>query len=396
MTAQSGVRQQIESGGTVFKGAMLISGTMIGGGMLALPVASAEAGLVPTLVVYFLSWLFMAATGLLLFEVNLWHKGENNLVTMAGKTLGRPGKVLTWILYIFMFYCLMTAYTVGVACFFSTLAPELFSGILGLFGGAVCFLPVLVKGTRLAGKLNLWLIGGLAISYVLFVLFGAPYVQAELISHADWSYTFAAFPIIFASFAYQGIVPTLSTYLDRDPQKMKRAIWMGTLIPFAVYVLWEILILGIVPMESLKGATSAVEPLSLWLSNPYVDVIGQSFAFFALITSFLGVALGLVDFLADGLSIEKKGRGKLFLGLMVLVPPVLLNLLFGNLFITALGFAGGIGSALLLGLLPIAMAWKGRPLNPDSTYRVPGGRPLLALLAAFCLFELLFELSSII
>jgi tyrosine-specific transport protein len=216
------------------------------------------------------------------------------------------------------------------------------------------------------------------------------------VNHSDWTYTFAAFPIIFASFAYQGIVPTLSTYLDRDPKKMKKAIWIGTLVPFIVYIIWEVLILGIVPASALSRASSAVEPLSHWLLNPYVDMVGQSFAFFALITSFLGVALGLVDFLADGLSIQKDNRGKFVLGLLVLLPPIFLNIFFGNLFITALGFAGGIGSALLLGLLPIAMVWKGRPKNPQSTYRVKGGRVLLVLLALFGFAELLFELSTIL
>lgn len=383
-------------GGTVFKGAMLISGTMIGGAMLALPVQTAEAGLMPTLVIYFFSWIFMALTGLLIFEVNLWHEKESNLVSMAARTLGPVGKYATWVLYLFLFYCLMTAYTVGVASFFGALWPTLFSGTLGLFCAAVCFLPILIKGTEFAGKLNLWLVAGLALSYILFVIVAVPFVQNELVSHANWSYIFAAFPVAFTAFAYQGIVPTLSTYLDRDPVKMKRAIWIGTSIPLGAYLLWEILILGVIPIEALTNANSAVEPLKVWVSNPMVDWIGQFFAFFALITSFLGVALGLVDFLADGLSIEKSRRGKVILGLLVLVPPILLNMAFGNLFIQAINYAGGIGCALLLGIIPILMVWRGRSEQNNDQYRVGGGKVLLTALLLFGSFELLLEIIHIL
>ncbi|MES2272690.1 MAG: aromatic amino acid transport family protein, partial [Chlamydiota bacterium] len=53
----------------VFGGTLLVAGTSIGAGMLALPVVTASGGFLPALFVYFLCWLFMTCTGLLLLEI---------------------------------------------------------------------------------------------------------------------------------------------------------------------------------------------------------------------------------------------------------------------------------------------------------------------------------------
>ena len=75
--------------GSVFGGALLVAGTSIGGGMLALPVLTSLGGFIPSLFIYLCCWLFMTCTGLLFLEVSLWMHAEANIVSMADRTLGR-------------------------------------------------------------------------------------------------------------------------------------------------------------------------------------------------------------------------------------------------------------------------------------------------------------------
>src|SRR5690348_7302081 len=96
-----------------FSGALLVAGTSIGAGMLALPVVTALGGFFPSLFVYVLCWLFMTCTGLLMLEICLLMPPGANLVSMAQKYLGRFGEVLAWVLYLFLFYCLSVAYVSG-------------------------------------------------------------------------------------------------------------------------------------------------------------------------------------------------------------------------------------------------------------------------------------------
>ncbi|MBS0654040.1 MAG: tyrosine transporter, partial [Verrucomicrobia bacterium] len=99
--------------GHVLGGTLLIAGTTIGVGMLALPVATGEGGFLPAITIYILCWLFMLCTGLLLLEVCTWMPKDSNLITMAHRLLGPIGKDVCWVVYLFLFVTVMIAHVVG-------------------------------------------------------------------------------------------------------------------------------------------------------------------------------------------------------------------------------------------------------------------------------------------
>lgn len=383
--------------GTVFNGALLVAGTSIGGGMLALPIETGLSGFFPSVLVYFLCWGLMTCTGLLFLEVALSMKKESNIVTMAEQTLGIGGKIFSWCLYLFLFYSLTLAYISGCGNLLAQAFPSIIPAKWGPFLFVLFFGPMIYAGTRIVGKVNAVMMIGLAISYLTFVVLGAPNVKVEKLLETDWSLALMGLPVAFTAFAYQGIIPTLVNYMGHDEKKTRKAIIIGSSIPFLTYIVWQALILGIVPRfgpgslaEALSNNDNAVHPLRNFLHNPSVYIVGQYFAFFALVTSFFGVTLGLFDFLADGLKIEKTPVGKIVLSGIVFVPPLIVSLYNPNLFLVALNYAGGFGCALLLGLLPILMVWKRRYVKGMHTsYALPGGKVLLACLATFVVFEVL-------
>lgn len=390
--------------GSLFKGILLVAGTSIGGGMLALPVLTSLTGFFPSLAIYLLCWLFMASTGLLLLEACTWMKAESNLVTMSQRTLGNWGKWSAWLLYLFLFYCLTVAYIVGCGELVAEVLQKIIPNWFGSLLFAILVFPLLFVGPHFISRLNVILMLGLAISYLTFVFLGLPHVKTELLLRQDWSYSLLALPIAFTSFAYQGIIPTLVTYMHRDIPKIKKAILIGSFLPFFVYTIWQALILGIIPLnepnglvEALNNGETAVQPLKYYLNNPFIYVIAQFFAFFALITSFFGVTLGLIDFLSDGLNIKKDIKGKIWLCLLVLIPPLLIAFTYPGIFLAALDYAGGFGCALLLGLMPILMVWSGRYyLNFPKTNIFPFGKVVLALLILFVIFEVITQIVMMV
>lgn len=385
---------------SVLKGSLLVAGTSIGGGMLALPVLTGLSGYLPSIVVYVLCWAFMACTGLLFLEVCEWMDKGANIVTMAEKTLGKAGKIFAWGIYLFLFYCLTVAYIVGCGNLVVTLFQETIPQWLGAIVFVLVFAPFVYKGVQVVSRLNFYLMLGLAFFYFLFVFLGAKYVDLRLLQFRDWSQITSALPIAFTAFAYQGIIPSLYEYMDHDLQKARKAILIGSSIPLLTYSIWQALIMGIVPIEgpgglkaALMNGQNAVEPLRYFLKNPSVYIIGQFFAFFALLTSFLGVTVGLLDFLADGLGVEKNSKGKFILCLLIFIPPLIIAVSHPHIFLIALDFAGGFGCALLLGLLPILMVWSGRyVLNYSSKPLLGGSKWVLILLAVFVIFELVIEI----
>ena len=170
-------------------------------------------------------------------------------------------------------------------------------------------------------------------------------------------------PVVITSFGFHSIIPTLTTYLHRDRKQLRLTLFVGSLIPFFVYVIWEFLILGIVPIEGdggllsawAKGETAAAS-LSLLLANPWLGRIASAFSLFAIITSFLGVSLSLTDFLTDGFKMKRFSWGREFASLLTFLPPLLFVYTYPGGFILALQYAG-IFVAILLCILPALMAW---------------------------------------
>jgi len=238
----------------------------------------------------------------------------------------------------------------------------------------------------------------LIVSYFGFLFFGIGSIHYEVFDHMDFSKAFLALPVIFTSFSYQGTIPSLLQYMNRDAKKMRKVIIIGSSIPFAVYLLWDLFIKSIVPMNDLviagqRGLTS-VDPLGSFVPGSPILFLGKCFGFFALTTSLMGVTLGLLDFLLDSLKIQKTKYNRFGLAILIYVPPFLIATTNPTIFLRALGFAGGFGCAILLGLLPICMVWSGRYLKhkPKIEGRLGGGKALLILLFLFVSCEIVLEI----
>lgn len=390
--------------GHVVGGTLLIAATTIGVGMLGLPVATGPGGFVPATFVYILTWFFMLCTGLLLLEVCTWMPAEANLITMTHRLLGPVGQAVCWVVYLFLFFTAMIAHVSGGG---STLVDilNLSFGIAMPQSAAMVvyvliFSPVVYLGTRSVDRFNLLMMTGVLITYVLFIVFSAGKVDIDLLKYADWSKAWPALPVLFTAFTYQLIIPTLMTYMNRDVKKVRLSIILGSSIPLVVYLIWELLILGIIPVDTLiqakiRGET-AVMPLKELLQNPWVFKIGSCFAFLVLTTSYIALSLAFLDFVADGLKIKKEGIKKVGLCMGIFLPPMIIAMLYPDIFITALEYAGGISCALLFGLLPPVMVWVGRYLKKyeHKNIQLPGGKLVLSALMLFTFVELILQVMN--
>lgn len=373
-------------------------GTMIGAGMLALPVVTGLSGFLPAIAINLVCCLFMMATGLLLLEAVLWLEDDVNLLTLAHHFLGKWGHLIAAISFLFLYYCLEVSYCAGGAPVFSRVINELFNGLTDLnptgpfsyilfagFFGTLVFL-----GTKAVSRINWILMTGLLLSFVLLIEAGSQKVSYELLKRADWKLSLSAAPVLFGAYGYHNILPSLSSYLKKNIRQLKSSIIFGSLAAFSIYSLWQWIIIGSLSLDDIMGADMRGEPITKTLQNivghPLLVMFGEYFGLFALTTSFLGVSLSMVDFLADGLNISSKGNMRLFLCLAVFVPPVIIAMTYPGIFIEAIGIAGGFGEAILNGLLPIAMVWVGRySMNLPSSYSLFGGRPMLVFLTLFTL-----------
>lgn len=388
-----------------FLGALLIGGTALGAAMLANPVATAGAGILPAYAIYFACWLFSIATGCLFVELATWLPKDSNLLTMAETFLGKAGKWLVLLLYIFLFYLLLIAYvSLGGKLVLSAICEHM-PYLYGVLAFTVFFGGIVLMGTKAGSRTNALLMVGLILSFLIFITLSGEKASLDNANYGGWKYAVLGLPVIFISFSYQGTIPTLYNYLGQNGRKARTALIFGTMIPFFAYLIWDYLIKGVVPVAGPHGllmakqlGQSAIDPLQYAVADSRVYLLGRFFAFFALTTSFIGVTLAMVDFFADLFHVKAKRFKRLYLCLMIFIPVIAVVLINPSIFLTALGLAGGFGSALLLGLLPIILVWVGRKQKRFKNKKrfLFGGDFLLFILFLALVFEIGVSIYTLI
>lgn len=380
----------------------LVAGTCIGGGMLALPVATGVSGFLPSIVVMVICWLAMTLSALLLLEVNLWMKEGAHVISMSSAILGPIGRAISWLIFLFISYASIVAYTAAGGSLMVN-AAELNGLTLSKEWGCLFFILLfggtIYLGSQVVGRVNAVLFIAMIVAYLALVGTGIAEIKADLLAHKRWETSLLAVPLLLTTFSFQTMLPSLTPYLHRHASSLRWAIVGGTTLTLIVYVLWQWLVLGIVPVkgpDSLIEALEVGEPITQFLrehiQSEWVSSIAEYFAFFALITSFLGIALGLFDFLSDGLNIKKTTRGKALLGFLIIVPTFIFAAYFERIFLLALDTSGGFGDAILNGIMPVLMVWIGRYyLKFPTENRVWGGKPLLLGVLVFFVCALALE-----
>lgn len=381
-------------------GTLLIAGITIGAGMLGIPLLTAKAGFLPAMGITTLVWLFMLATGFLYVEATLWMHEGANVLSMSRRFLGRSGRLFSGAIFLFLYYCLMVAYYAAGSPIFTELVQGAFSVSLPGFWGylvyGLVFGAIVAFGMKAVDRINYILTIAMFLSYAALIGVGTPLVSSERFVTNDWSKVVFAAPILFSAFGYHNVIPSLTVYFNRNTKILRRSIFWGTFSGLIVYLLWQWLIIGAVPTSAIENALAQGQPATAALQTltdaPWVMQAAQFFAFFAIITSMLGVAFSMVDFLADGLKIRANGVLRVLLCFLVFLPPFLFSVLDPSIFVLAIGFAGGFGEAFLNGLLPVAMVWVGRYKRQlGGQEQLPGNKTMLGVLFAFGLAVMILE-----
>ncbi|MBS3905183.1 MAG: tyrosine transporter [Simkania sp.] len=392
--------------GSLIGAMLLIAGSCVGAGMLALPIITGLAGFFPSIVMFLIAWAFMLTSAFLMVEINGWFKAQVNIVSMAGHSLGQLGRSISWVLYLFLFYALSVAYISGSGNLTSTMlggilpftlpdwAGSLF--FVGLFGSIVLF------GTRQVDLWNRVLMVGKIVAFLGLVFLGMEHVKPALLEYTDAEYAVFSLPVLIIAFGFHNMIPSITNYLQGDLKRVKQAIVGGSVFALVIYLIWEIIVLGVVPLEgpsgikeSLSMDREAAQAMAGVLGVSWISTFAQILAFFAILTSFLAQSLGLVHFLADGLKKQISGsKESLGLCALALLPPLVLALIYPQLFFKALNFAGGFCANILFGFLPAMIVWMGRKQTQPTSYRVFGGKPLLISVMVIAVVILLMQLGT--
>ncbi len=385
---------------------LMILGTSIGAGMLALPVVTAHESFSITLILLIAAWLLMIIGAFSVLEVNLWLNPNTNLISMAEATIGKWGKSITWVFYLLLLYSLISAYLSGMSDILHSLLASIHIMIprwTSTFLALALFGAIVYRGISSVDLVNRGLMSLKFIAYFIIVIAIVRHIHISTLFQGDLTWRNSAFLVMLTSFGYAIILPSLRTYLDSNKKLLIKVVLFGSLLPFLVYAIWIFAVQGLLPRTGTEGLIAMItsENTNSMLMNSMGQTIGtfwladivKIFISICAITSFLGVSICLTDFIADGLQVAKRGRTSWLVYGVSYLPPLILVLFLPGIYIHALDYAG-ILCLIILVLLPLSMLYFGRyRIAFEGSKILPLGKVaimILLLLGVVLLFASLF------
>ena len=390
---------------SIFGGAMIIAGTVIGAGMLANPTATSGVWFIGSLAVLLYTWFSMLSSGLMILEATTHYPRGANFDTIVKDLLGPAWSAVNGLSVAFVLYLLTYAYIfTGGNLTAHALEQPLWVGQI-IF--TLIFSACVWWSVYWVDRATTILIGGMVISFLWanggLLASAQPGILLDTASGGQahyWIYAGAALPVCLASFGFHGNVSGLFDYFKGDARKVARSLWLGTLIALLIYALWQFAVQGNLPRIEFGPVIAAQDNVAALL-DALAGVAGSGlvrvlsfFSYMAIASSFLGVTLGLLDYLSDLFGFDSSRAGRSKAAALTFLPPLAACLLFPTGFVLAIsyvGFAATVWTAFVPALLLHACRKK---FGAGKGYHVYGGLWLMVWVFLFGVLNVLAQILS--
>ncbi|MDD5281989.1 MAG: aromatic amino acid transport family protein [Candidatus Omnitrophica bacterium] len=375
-----------------------ITGNLIGAGILGLPIKTGMAGLLPSLAgILVISCAMFITAFILAKESTATHQEVFHYPSMYQKYFGSIGKWGATIANLIILYGSLLVYITGATAIIIRFANIHISRELIIL---LFFLPVtaitIAKPKSLL-RCNALFVGLLLISFVVIVVMGEKHVDPQRYWRMDWTMLPAALPIIIMAANFHNIIPTVCKQLDWNFKKILIAIFSGTVIGFIMNGLWVQVGIGVLPFSGSNGIVHALDnnlpatlPLSQAIKTPFFVPVSVIFSLLAIITSYISFGNTTIEFVDDLMINHFKIRNKALTIAAAFIPPLVIAIVYPNIFLCALDFVGGIGVVILFGIFPCVIGLK---LKGPLFRRLVFFIPVFILFTAILLFKVQQELG---
>ena len=397
-------------------GAMIIAGTAIGAGMLANPTSTAGVWFIGSILALIYTWFCMTTSGLMILEANLHYPTGASFDTIVKDLLGKGWNGLNGLSVAFVLYILTYAYITSGGGITQNLLNQAFGSAesavdIGRTSGSLIFCLVLAAfvwlSTKAVDRFTTALIGGMVIAFFLSTAGLLGSVKSDVLLNTVATgeqqylpYLLTALPVCLVSFGFHGNVPSLVKYYHRDGGRVMKSIFIGTSLALVIYILWQLAIQGNLPRSEFapvieKGGdvSALLEALHKYIETDYITVILNFFAYMAIASSFLGVTLGLFDYIADLLRFDDSFAGRSKTALVTFLPPLLLSLQFPYGFVIAIGYAG-LAATIWAAIVPALLVRASRQKFSQASYKVYGGNFMIGFIILFGVLNIAAQVGA--
>ena len=225
---------------------------------------------------------------------------------------------------------------------------------------------ILLLGVSTVDRINRLFFIVMITCFILILIFLLiPAKASTVFLHFNYSsgLALAVLPVVYTAFGFHGCTTPLVSYVGNRPVALKWVFILGSTLPLVAYILWLVASLGVLSVDqaNVLGESGTVATLVKMLSvdayhSSWFKPLVNLFSGFAIITSFLGVALGLFDYIFAAFTKGEGWLARILAGCFTFVPPLVFAIYYPGAFVAALGYAA-IPLAFIATLLPFAMMW---------------------------------------
>ncbi len=361
-----------------------VVGNLIGAGILALPIQTGGAGLVFSFVAMVLCSGAMYFSAVTLAREAAEARSESfNYPSLYQRYLGSVGKWVAVITNLFILYGLLTAYLCGgtaiiLSVFGVTAHKTLWQlvTVLALFSALSAFT---MGETKIIARYNGLLMIVLAVSFAAIVAIGATHIKPKRELFFNLQFLPIAVPVILTAFHFHNIIPSISTHLEWNMKAIKTSMGIGMIIGFLMNLSWVAVGIGVLPLVvgkyniiyTFTHGVPVTVPISDILKNPLFSFFATLFAIVAICTSSIANGMGLLDFNRDLLTNTFGKSGKAWTVVLTFLPPLPIAIFFPNIFLKMIRVVGGVGIAVLFGVLPSIVCFKKRGSQKRRSWPSP-------------------------
>ena len=349
--------------------ALIVSGT-IGAGILGMPYAIAQLGLIPGFFLIIFLGLLMMGLNLLLADVAIRTGDRFQLVGFAKKYLGAWGEYTMMIMFYTILFGALVVYVIGVGSALSAL----FGGSSFVWSLVFYFFASLsvVTGLRTVKIVELVLMVCILVVVVGIFFWSAPSFSLDNMLYVQVPAFFVPYGIILFAFHGTNAVPEAYGLLKHARYDFRRAICYAAIINCIVYCMFVFSVVAVTGVATTEIATVG---LGTALGKGML-VAGNIFAVLAMATSFLLIALSFKDSLCWDYNMPK------VLALVcVLMPPLVMFVLGMRGFVTVLSVVGGVAvSVEMLLILLIYLRARNKKCMKNEDFSVRYGYMLVCTL----------------
>jgi len=356
----------------VYEAVATLTGVTIGAGVLGIPFVFSKAGFLTGLLVLAVMALVVVLVNLCVGEIVLRTRGEHQLTGYAGIYLGKWGRRLMFLSIIVGSYGALMAYIIGEG---QSLA-ELFGGN-PWFWSMIFFVVaslIIYKGIKAVGSSELVLVSTkllIFLTVVVLMVFSQAFDPNELTGF-NLTNIFIPYGVILFAFLGAIAVPEMRREMKGHWKEMRKAIILGSIIPFAAYALFALAVVGVTGTDTTEVANVGVGRLLGFIPLVLINL----FAILSLATSYIALGLGLKEVYQYDYNFKP-----LWAFVAAMFVPVVLIMAGIQSFILILGVTGAVSGGIE-GILLLLTYWKAKKFSQRKPeYTVPIGPIAIALLS---------------